>query len=318
MTEPTNTRRFFTFAQVEDLVDRLVSRNDGVEFAAVWGVPRGGVIPALLVAQRLGVPVLWTRPEPGDVEGIVLVVDDLVDHGATAMRILEMGLTELAGVDLAFDALVRKSHSPAGIAGGAPVVDAWVIWPWELAEGGDAGPTDAVVRLLEHIGEDPTREGLVDTPKRVLKAYTEMTVGYHQDPADILGTTFDVGPTDELVIVRDIPFHSLCEHHMLGFSGTATVGYLPNERVVGLSKLARLVELYARRLQVQERMTTQISSAIVEHLGTDTAGVVVKGQHSCMACRGVGKPATMITSSLTGRLRVDGALRSEFMSLATG
>lgn len=306
-------KKFIPYDLVEVYASRLAGRHADSGIDAVWGVPRGGVIPAVLVAKQLGVPVLWTDSMTAGA-GTVLVVDDLVDHGGTANSIVAQLLAN--GVDVIFDALIRKPHSPDHFAPDADVVDGWVVWPWELAEDGQSGPTDAVVRILEHIGEDPTREGLLDTPKRVLKAYTEMTVGYEQDPADILGTTFDVGPTDELVVVRGVPFHSLCEHHLLGFSGTATVGYLPSERVVGLSKLARLVECYARRLQVQERMTAQIADAIVAHLRTDTAGVVVTGQHSCMSCRGVGKSAEMVTSKLTGKLRTDPALRSEFLSLA--
>lgn len=279
-----------------DLADRWV--DEGVD--SVFGVPRGGVVPAALVAGQLGVPLVAAPAATS------LVVDDIVDSGGTAARF----------ADFRFDALVRRSDAPA--APQAAVFDEWVVFPWEIAEGGQVGPTDAVVRILQHIGEDPTREGLLDTPKRVLKAFTEMTSGYALDPADVLATTFDVGPADELVVVRAIPFHSLCEHHLLGFTGTATVGYLPEGRVVGLSKLGRLVELYARRLQVQERMTTQIADAIVEHLDTDTAGVVVRARHSCMGCRGIQKSAEMVTSKLTGRLRSDPAMRAEFMALERG
>jgi GTP cyclohydrolase IA len=124
------------------------------------------------------------------------------------------------------------------------------------------------VRLLEYIGENPARDGLIDTPERVLKAMKEMTTGYSADIANILSVSFDVD-FDELVVVRNVPFNSLCEHHMLPFTGTATVGYIPRERIVGLSKLARLVDAYAKRLQVQERMTKQIADAMLEHITAD-------------------------------------------------
>jgi GTP cyclohydrolase I len=175
--------------------------------------------------------------------------------------------------------------------------------------------TDAIRVLLQAIGEDIHREGLIDTPKRVLKAYLEMTDGYSKDPAEVLGTTFDVS-CDELVIVTGIEFVSLCEHHMLPFTGTAVVGYLPGERVVGLSKLARIVDVYAHRLQVQERLTRQIADAIMEHVGARGVGVIVRGQHACMSCRGVRKRAEMVTSALLGEMRDNQDLRAEFLTLS--
>lgn len=170
--------------------------------------------------------------------------------------------------------------------------------------------------LLIAIGENPDRDGLADTPIRVARALREMTMGYWEDPADLLGVTFAVN-CDELVVVRDIPFTSLCEHHLLPFTGTATIGYLPGERVVGLSKLARLVHLYARRLQIQERLTTDIAEAIDTHLTPQAVGVIIAAEHSCMAARGVRSAGTMLTSSLRGKLRTEGPLRAEFLSLRT-
>lgn len=172
---------------------------------------------------------------------------------------------------------------------------------------------DAVRDLLALIGEDPDREGLVDTPSRVVRAWLELTAGYEQDPAAILATTF-AERADEMVLVRDVPFASVCEHHMLPFHGTVTVGYLPRDRVVGLSKIPRLIECYARRLQVQERMTTQIADAMMEHLSPLGVGVLVTGYHSCMAMRGVQKHGEMVTSSLLGKFRDEA--RAEFLSLA--
>lgn len=179
-------------------------------------------------------------------------------------------------------------------------------------------PTDAVRVLLEHIGEDPTREGLLDTPNRVVKALTEMTSGYGVDIAATLATTFDE-TSDEMVVLRGVTFASMCEHHMLPFTGTATVGYVPDGRVVGLSKMARLVEAYARRLQVQERMTTQIADAMWEHLRPLGVGVVIHGHHSCMGVRGVRQPqGVMTTSSMVGIFKFSDATRNEFLRLANG
>jgi GTP cyclohydrolase IA len=174
---------------------------------------------------------------------------------------------------------------------------------------------DAIKVLLEHIGEDPERNGLKDTPKRVAKAWLEMTDGYKQDPKEILATVFD-DEYDEIVVVRDIPFCSNCEHHLLPFVGSVDIGYLPNKGIVGLSKLARLVDCFSKRLQVQERMTRQIADAIEEHLQAKGVGVIVRSSHQCMSCRGVKKPGvTMVTSAMLGIFREEAAARHEFLEL---
>lgn len=172
-----------------------------------------------------------------------------------------------------------------------------------------------VRRLLEYLGEDPTREGLLDTPKRHVKALRELTEGYGQDPATILGTTFDGEHYDEMVVVRGVEFMSLCEHHVLPFIGHVTVGYVPNERVVGLSKIPRLVECFARRLQIQERFTQQIASALMEHLQPEGVGVIVSAEHSCMRMRGVKKRGEMVTSAMLGSLRTHPEQRAELLAL---
>jgi GTP cyclohydrolase I len=174
-----------------------------------------------------------------------------------------------------------------------------------------------VTNLLLAIGEDPYRDGLEDTPARVVRALLQMTSGLREgDPAEVLGTTFDVA-SEEMVVVTGVEFVSLCEHHLLPFVGTATVGYLPSGRVVGLSKLARLVDLYARRPQVQERLTRQITDALDLHVKSLGSACVITAHHACMSCRGVQKPsARMVTSSLTGAFREDASTRSEFLALA--
>lgn len=175
----------------------------------------------------------------------------------------------------------------------------------------------AVTRILRFLGEDPGRDGLIDTPRRVVRAWREMTSGYADDPAEILSRTFEE-TSDELVILRGVSFYSTCEHHMLPFYGTVSVGYLPG-KVVGISKLARLVHCYARRLQIQERMTRQIAEAIAEHLEARGVGVIVSAHHLCMGCRGVRQASTeMVTSSMLGTLREDRVSRSEFLRLAQG
>ena len=177
----------------------------------------------------------------------------------------------------------------------------------------------AVREFLAAIGEDPTREGLLDTPKRVAKAAIELYAGLGRTPEDILATQFEIDH-DEMIIVRDIEVYSTCEHHLLPFHGVAHVGYIPatNGRVTGLSKLARLVDLYARRPQVQERITTQVADALVEHLHARGVIVVVEAEHLCMSMRGVHKPGSRtITSAVRGQLH-DPATRAEAMALLLG
>lgn len=173
----------------------------------------------------------------------------------------------------------------------------------------------AVRVLLGHIGEDVERDGLRDTPKRVAKAWREMTSGYREDPSEILSTCFQQ-TYDEIVALRDIEFYSTCEHHMLPFFGVAHVGYIPG-KVVGISKLARLVNCFARRLQIQERLTNEVASAIDAHLEPRGVGVIIEAHHMCMGCRGVQKAAArMVTSSMRGVfLDRDSAARSEFLRI---
>ena len=176
---------------------------------------------------------------------------------------------------------------------------------------------DAAVRtLLEEIGEDASRDGLVGTPARVRRMYDELTAGYHVDgDALINGACFEVD-YDEMVVVRDIELFSLCEHHLLPFIGKAHVGYLPRGRVIGLSKIPRIVDMYAQRLQVQERLTVQIAEFLMERLEPKGVACVVEASHLCTMMRGVKKhEATMVTSSMTGTFRRDARTRAEFMGL---
>lgn len=179
----------------------------------------------------------------------------------------------------------------------------------------DQQAEEAVRLLLHYIGDDPSREGLRDTPRRVAKAMKEMTSGLTMDAAAVLGTTFSE-TCDEMVVVRGIEFASVCEHHLLPFVGSAVVGYLPGDKVVGLSKIPRLVEALARRPQLQERLTDQIATTMARTLDANGVGVVLRAHHSCMGCRGVRQPnAEMVTSAMLGAMRDNAAARSELMGL---
>jgi GTP cyclohydrolase I len=265
----------------EEVRSAVLAKRPKMEGMRVYGVPRGGCA----IAPLFGIPV--DSPDEAD-----LIVDDLIDSGATRDRFAA------SHPCTPFLALFERRSG-----------DAWLAFPWEENESPAA---DAVVRLIEYLGDDPQRPGLIDTPDRVLRALKELTSGNGESPENILARRF-AEPCDEMVVVRGIEFWSLCEHHLLPFRGEATVGYLPNREVVGLSKLARLVQCFARRLQVQERMTTQIAQALfsVSKLG---AGCIIRATHTCMAMRGARATAPMVTSALYGSMR-EGAAREEFLRL---
>jgi len=177
---------------------------------------------------------------------------------------------------------------------------------------------DAVIELLKAIGEDPEREGLRDTPRRIADMYAEIFSGMTIDPREYLKVGFEV-PHDEMVILRNIPFYSMCEHHFLPFHGEAHVGYVPRGRVVGISKLARVVEAFARRPQIQEQLTSQVAEAIMDALEPDGVAVVIEAEHLCMTMRGVQKPGSrMVTSAMRGQFSASPVTRSEFLALVHG
>lgn len=267
-----------------DIYERIAKRIP--KLAKVYGVPRGGAIVAGLTGRAV------TRPELADV-----IVDDIIDSGRTRQE------WKTKYPRKQFVGIVDKTKGE--------FCGQWVHFPWEQSAAVDAEAN--VVRLLQFIGEDANREGLQDTPKRVVKAWQEMTKGYRQDPKTILARDFDGDGYDEMIVCRNIEFHSTCEHHMLPFIGVAHVGYIPRSRVVGLSKLARLVDCYAARLQIQEQMTKQIADALTGNLKPKGVAVVIVAKHLCMSCRGVSKQQSeMVTCSLDGVFRKP-EVRAEFM-----
>lgn len=178
----------------------------------------------------------------------------------------------------------------------------------------------AVRTLIRWAGDDPTREGLLDTPARVARAYEEFFAGYREDPADILARTFEeIEGYDEMIVLKDVRFESYCEHHMVPIIGKAHVAYLPRHRVVGISKLARLVDAYGKRLQIQEKMTVQIADTLQEVLQPKGVAVMIEATHQCMTTRGVHKPGVaMVTSRMLGAFREDPATRREFLAIIGG
>lgn len=272
----------------------------------VYGVPRGGIpAAALLCAEinRLAMMKPYYAILTDDPEKAHILFDDLIDSGATMRRYRANGHTQ------PFYALFDKEKQG---------IKDWLIFPWEEREDGkDTSAEDIVVRLLQRIGEDPSREGLLETPRRVIKAWEEWAIGYKMDPKSVL-KTFEDGAegTNELVIVHNIPVVSKCEHHLADISGIAHVGYIPSGKIVGLSKLPRLVEVFSRRLQVQERLTQQIADALVEHLNPVGVGVIIRASHACMSTRGVKIHGSVTTTSaMRGALLNQQGARAEFLSL---
>lgn len=216
-------------------------------------------------------------------------------------------------------AKARKAQKPADDGQPAPRV----AFP-PLADGSPRPTRDeaeaAVRTLLAYMGEDPAREGLLDTPKRVIKAYDELFAGYREGGEDMLDRTFgEIGTFDDMVLVKDIPFYSHCEHHMVPFYGKAHVAYFPVERVVGLSKIARVVDVYARRLQTQEHLTSQIVRALDDSLKPRGIAVMIEAEHMCMSMRGIAKAGiSTLTSQFTGAFRDDPAEQVRFITMVRG
>lgn len=302
-------RCFLTWEEIDRQIERI--RDTLPTPIHVWGVPKNGTIIAARMSRFSGVELL-NAPPFGDALSNnlnVVILDDVVDSGVTMQRWVDR--LKDSPTPRYFRALYSKPTSPDPRSFHSEVISGWIVFPWEYDE---APAEDAARRLIEVAGEDPRREGLMETPRRMISALGELTRGYNEDPREILGKVF-TEKCDQMVIVKDIPFWSLCEHHMLPFHGMAHVGYVPNGKVVGLSKIPRLVECFARRLQIQERLTSEIASAIDDVLNPIGVGVVITAQHTCMAMRGVRSNGKMVTSAMYGCFRDAGEAREEFLRL---
>ena len=244
-------------------------KNDDI----VFGIPKGGIIVANFLNCK----------KTHDPNKCTIILDDIVDSGKTKQKFTKQF------PDKKFLTVIDKQTDKN--------YQGYIVFPWEEAEE-DAEHT--VAKIIEHLGDNPLREGIIDTPKRVVKSWKTLYGGYNQKPQDVLKTTFNVD-YDEMIISKDIEFYSTCEHHMLPFFGKAHIAYIPRANVVGLSKLARLLEIYARRMQIQERLTNQIADGMMQVMNPLGCGVVIEAKHFCMVCRGVQKKnSTMITSALRG------------------
>jgi GTP cyclohydrolase I len=263
----------------------------------IFGVPRGGAIVAGLIAALRPDVVCVDDPLAASV-----MVDDIIDSGRTRDRFF---LGRSGESLVRFLALVDKTQGDRDLG--------WVVFPWEASDV-TVDLESTVVRQLQMIGEDPTRPGMLDTPRRYLRALQELTAGLGQDPAAPLAKQFDESH-NEIVCVRGIEFVSLCEHHLLPFVGAIDFAYVPNGKVVGLSKIPRMIEVLARRPQVQERLTTEIATVFESALRPLGVMVVVEGEHSCMRARGVKSKGSMVTSVVRGCFMEKPEARAEALAL---
>ena len=254
----------------------------------VYGVPKGGMIAAGFLRHA------YVTYDPNIA---TVIIDDLMDSGATKAR-YEKQFPTIPFIDL-----IQKYDNE------------WLVFPWEQGEVDESGMEENLVRVLQYLGEDPNREGLQKTPHRIIKSWEELYCGYEQDPKSLL-TTFDSDGYDQIVLLKDIELYSMCEHHMLPFFGKAHVAYIPNKRVIGISKLARLADMFARRLQIQERLGEQVTSTLMEILQPKGAACIIEAQHMCMRMRGCSKQnSMMVTSSLKGCFLDEASTRAELMQL---
>jgi GTP cyclohydrolase I len=231
---------------------------------------------------------------------------DLPEHVRKIVDEIETEIGELPDAAVTGDIDLPEAFAISAIEGGAAAHSAADV---------NGRVEEAVRQILSEIGEDPDRDGLVGTPERVHRMYTELTAGYHVDPDRLINRAVFEVDYSEMVVVKDIPFYSLCEHHLLPFFGSAAVAYIPRGRVLGLSKIPRIVEMYARRLQVQERLTQQIADFLMQRLEPKGVGVVLEATHLCAVMRGVRKPGTvMTTSAVQGLFRANDKTRAEFFA----
>lgn len=272
----------------DDFFELLIPVQDKITTDdIVFGIPKGGMIVSNFLECK----------KTHDPNEATVIVDDIVDSGRT--KKLHIENFPKARFITVVDKQVGTKY------------DGYIVFPWEEAEE-DAEHT--VAKMIEHLGDNPTREGLLDTPKRVVKSWKTLYGGYNQKPEEVLKTNFSVA-CDEMIISKDIEFYSTCEHHMLPFFGKAHIAYIPRSNVVGLSKLSRLLEVYARRLQIQERLTNQIADGIMNVMNPLGAGVIIEAKHFCMVCRGVQKKnSTMITSAIRGLFK-SAEVKNEFHNL---
>ena len=292
--------------QFNDDIKTLARHKITSKYDAIYGVPRGGINVAIALSRELGIPLISDLAG-----GNVLIVDDIVDSGKTRNRFK----------DFDFACLHYKPH--AKIKSNKCLYHVhktgdWIEYFWEANE---QPAEDAVIRLIQLAGDNPNRKGMIETPKRVVDSFKELYIGYQQNPKDIFKTFDDKEEQFEgLVYLKNIEFYSMCEHHLLPFSGNAFIAYIPDGPVIGTSKMARLLDIFAHRFQMQERIGEQVTSSLMKYLNPKGAACLTEAKHLCVACRGVKKQHSIMGySSLKGIFMKNTnegiAARNELMAL---
>ncbi len=266
------------WSDIYSRLDKILEKYDGN--TKWYGIPRGGQVVAGLTGNATT-----------DIEECDVIIDDIYDSGDTAKKYEHYNKP----MEFLYDKRIEPELP-------------WIVFPWENSF--DRGFESDIVRILERIGEDPKREGLIDTPKRVVKAWKELTT-----PPDFNPTVFDANGYDQMILEKGITFYTFCEHHMIPFFGTVDIGYIPDKKIIGISKLPRTVEYFSKMLNTQEYFTNNIAEYLNEKLKPKGIGVVVKGRHLCQEMRGVKKKGQMITSCLKGQMLNNPIAREEFLDL---
>lgn len=285
------------------LAEQIMKSN--IKYQSLYPVMRGGFPVAMALSQKLNIPIEdKLSPSP-----FILIVDDVIDSGKTHEKYIDWDFACLH---------VKRENWEYDISPPKYFVDyfpptEWIEYFWEKNE---MTGEDEIIRLLQIIGENPNREGLLETPKRFLSSWKFLFSGYQQSSQDVFKTFSTPSGYDEIVLLKDIEMYSMCEHHILPFFGKAHIAYIPNEKVIGISKLARLLDIYSHRLQIQERLCQQITEDIMKYLQPKGAACIIEAQHLCMKMRGVEKQnSTMITSSLKGVFLTNSSSKEELMRL---
>lgn len=271
-------------------------------YGGIYGIPKGGIAFAVKLSERLSIPLIELK----DIDKVInpLIVDDVVDSGATRKKFAKYD----------FASIHIKNNTPKDLYPTyyMRMENDWIKYWWEKE---DSPIEDNLIRILQYIGEDPNREGLLETPQRIIRAYDHIFSGYKQNAKKLI-KTFSESNYDEMVLLKDVELYSMCEHHILPFFGKAHVAYIPDKRVIGISKLARLVDMFSKRLQIQERLCDQITECLMNELHPLGAACVIEAQHLCMKMRGIEKQnSVMVTSSLKGVFKDKQETRQEFMRL---
>jgi len=294
----------------EKIISLAYKITNQAQYKSLYGIPRGGTYIAIAFSQILHTPLV----NKDEIDNKTLIVDDIIDSGTTRNRYPDNDFICLYGKNK------KTSEDSQGIITYVgTTVNEFVEFFWEKEK--NEGPAeDAILRIIQSIEEDPNRKGIIETPKRVINSFKELYAGYRQNPKDVFKVFDEEEQIGGLVYLKDIEFYSMCEHHMLPFYGSAFIAYIPDGPVIGVSKLARLLDVFSRRLQIQERIAEQVTNSLMKYLNPIGAACLIEAKHLCIACRGVQKQNSIMGySSLKGVFLEESdkgiATRNELMAL---